>query len=203
MIFDIFPTRVGVWHLVFDADFDTRIADELRDAHARHRTGDQIWDRKPHDIFDGSLPHCAKLALYAREKLAEFVGAQGRVTTITGREIVRTSGVEIMPHVDVDDADVHGAYFPMGEEIDPAVPLLRQINAFGPNGYAVCGADFRSSATETGLLPWEDSRKYWIKPHRGLLVAFDARAVHFQRPYVGPGQFAQALLNIRVERIDG
>ena len=203
MIFDIFPTRVGVWHLDLGVDLDTAIANELRAVHACHRTGEQIWDRKPHDIFDGSLPACALLVDYAREHFAEFVGERGRVAAITGREIVREPGVEIMPHSDADDAHVHGAYFPMGAEIDPSRPLLEQVNAFGPNGYAICGSDFRSAATEAGLLPWEEIRKYWVKPHRGLLVAFDARAVHFQRPHAGPGQFAQALLNVRVERTHG
>ena len=38
-------------------------------------------------------------------------------------------------------------------------------------------------------------------------VAFDARAVHFQKPYTGDplmdDSFVQVLLNIKVERIDG
>jgi hypothetical protein len=52
-------------------------------------------------------------------------------------------------------------------------------------------------------MPWETHAKYWIRPHRGLLVAFDARAVHFQKPYMGELPFMQVLLNIKVERLDG
>ena len=31
----------------------------------------------------------------------------------------------------------------------------------------------------------------------------DARAVHFQKPYMGEAPFLQVLLNIKVERLDG
>jgi hypothetical protein len=34
-------------------------------------------------------------------------------------------------------------------------------------------------------------------------VAFDASAVHFQKPYTGEVPFMQVLLNIKVERLNG
>lgn len=48
-------------------------------------------------------------------------------------------------------------------------------------------------------MPWETHRKFWVKPMRGLLVAFDARAVHFQKPFLGHGVFVQALINVKIK----
>jgi hypothetical protein len=50
-------------------------------------------------------------------------------------------------------------------------------------------------------MPWEFPSKFWIQPHRGLLIAFDARAIHFQKPYFGEQPFMNILFNIKVERI--
>lgn len=199
MIFDLFPMRVGFWNLGLGPDFDAGLREELLGVHQGHTTGPEIWDRKPHDIFSGSLPRCAVLADRARTAMAEFVGAADYIDRIDGREIVRGHGVEIMPHSDADYGHIHCAYFPQGEEIDPAIDLHQQVNRYGENGYAVCSTDFRTPGPMSPLMPWETHRKYWVKPMRGLLVAFDARAVHFQKPYLGNGVFVQALINVSIK----
>lgn len=199
MIFDLFPVRVGFWDLALGSDFDSALREELLAAHKRYSTGPEIWERKPHDIFDGSLMHCAVLADHARAALAEFVGAESLIDGIDGREIVRGHGMEIMPHSDADYAHIHCAYFPQGDEIDPSIALPDQVNRYGPNGYVVCSHDFRTPGSSAPLLPWESPRKFWLRPMRGLLVAFDARSVHFQKPYLGDGLFVQALINVRIK----
>jgi hypothetical protein len=131
--------------------------------------------------------------------LAEFVGADDLIEGVYGREIVRGHGVEIMPHSDADYAHIHCAYFPQGDEIDPSIALPDQVNRYGSNGYAVCASDFRTPGASSPLMPWESHRKFWVRPMRGLLVAFDGRSVHFQKPYLGDGLFVQALLNVRIK----
>lgn len=199
MILDLFPMRVGLWNLGLGSAFDAALRDELLDVHQRHTTGPEIWDRKAHDIFDGSLPHCTVLADRARAALSEFVGADGLIYRMDGREIVRGHGVEIMPHSDADYAHIHCAYFPQGGELDPDADLREQVNQYGENGYAVCSTEFRTPGSLSPLMPWEMHRKYWVKPMRGLLVAFDARAIHFQKPYMGDGVFVQALINVSIK----
>ena len=150
-------------------------------------------------------------AMLAREALPmlqkDFIGPKGRITSLQGREVVRTRGVEIMPHSDEDECHLQAVYFPNGPELDSGQSLQSQVNQYGPNAFAICNPDWRSSGFGKRLMPWEQHAKYWIKPHRGLLVAFDARAVHFQKPYPGDplrdDPFVQVLLNIKVERIDG
>jgi hypothetical protein len=116
---------------------------------------------------------------------------------------VRFAGVEIMPHSDEDECHLQAVYFPNGPELDLSQDLQQQVNQYGPNAFAICNPDWRSSGFGKCLMPWETHAKYWVRPHRGLLVAFDARAVHFQKPYMGEVPFMQVLLNIKVERIDG
>lgn len=199
MILDLFSTRVGFWNLALGQEFDFRLRDELLETYQRNTTGPDIWDRKHHDIFDGSLPNCAVLANKARAVLAEFVGGDDFIDGIDGVEIVRGHGVEIMPHADADYGHIHCAYFPQGDELDLCVDLDRQVNQYGENGYAVCATDFRTPGSSSPLMPWETHRKFWVKPMRGLLVAFDARAVHFQKPFLGHGVFVQALINVKIK----
>jgi hypothetical protein len=199
MILDLFPMRIGFWNLGLGREFDAALRDELLGVHQRHTTGPEIWDRMQHNIFDGSQPYCTVLADRARASLAEFVGADDLIDRVDGREIVRSHGVEIMPHSDADYAHIHCAYFPQGGELDPDADLRKQVNHYGENGYAVCSTDFRTPGSLSPLMPWEMHRKYWIKPMRGLLVAFDARAVHFQKPYLGYGVFVQALINVSIK----
>ncbi len=199
MILDLFPMRVGFWNLGFGPEFDAALRDELLDVHRRYTTGPEIWDRKPHDIFDGSLPYCTVLANRARVALSEFVDADGLIDRLDGREIVRGHGVEIMPHSDADYGCIHCAYFPQGGELDADADLGEQVNQYSENGYAVCATDFRTPGSRSPLMPWETHRKYWIKPMRGLLVAFDARAIHFQKPYLGDSVFVQALINVSIK----
>jgi len=200
MILDIFPTRIGIWHFDFGPDFDASMANQLKAAHTANSTGGEIWNRKGHNIFDGSIPECLVVKDRAIEAIQEFIGNDARVASMNGVEIVREHGVEIMPHSDADFAHIHGAYFPMGPEIDLSVSIEEQANQYGNNGYAICAGDFRTPGGHSPLMPWEKPRKYWIKPHRGLFVAFDGRAVHFQKPNLTGSPFVQLLLNFNVEK---
>ena len=208
MKLELFPTTAGIWALNLGGSFDHFLCKELLRLHKQMKTGAEIWDRKPHDIFDGSVRLATMLAREALPVLQmDFIGPKGLITSLQGREVVRTRGVEIMPHSDEDECDLQAVYFPNGPEFDPGECLQSQVNQFGPNAFAICNPDWRSSGFGKRLMPWEQHAKYWIKPHRGLLVAFDARAVHFQKPYPGDpirdDPFVQVLLNIKVERIDG
>lgn len=205
MRLDLFPTAAGIWSLGLDARFDRALYDALLRVHGDMKTdGGEIWDRIAHDVFDGSVPEATRLAQAALPVLqAEFVGPAGRIFHLQGREVVRSKGCEIMPHSDEDECHLQAVYFPNGPELDPSRGLLEQVNVYGPNGFAICNPDWRSSGFGKYLMPWESHAKFWIKPHRGLLVAFDARAVHFQKPYQGDTPFMQVLLNIKVERTHG
>ena len=203
MILNLFPTHAGVWSLGLDPSFDQRLYESLLRVHAVMKAGEEIWHRQKHDIFDGSVPIANELFRYAMPKIAEFIGPNGHVISCQGREVVRNRGVEIMPHSDEDECHLQAVYFPNGTELDPLRDLQRQVNQYGPNAFAICNPDWRSSGFGKCLMPWETHAKFWIKPHRGLLVAFDARAVHFQKPYMGDVPFMQVLLNIKVARHDG
>jgi hypothetical protein len=208
MRLELFPTMAGVWALNLGPQFDRSLCLELLRIHSGMKTGGEIWDRKTHDIFDGSVSLATMLAREALPVLQrDFIGPKGRITSLQGREVVRTHGVEIMPHSDEDECDLQAVYFPNGSELDSGRGLHSQVNQYGPNAFAICNPDWRSSGFGKRLMPWEQNAKFWIKPHRGLLVAFDARAVHFQKPYPGDllreDPFVQVLLNIKVERING
>ena len=205
MRLNLFPTAVGLWTLNNPSSFDECLYLDLLKVHGAMKTAaGEIWDRHPHDVFDGSVPSATQLASMAIPILQrDFVGPQGRITHLQGREVVRVAGVEIMPHSDEDECHLQAVYFPNGPELDPSEDLLEQVNQYGPNAFAICNPDWRSSGFGKCLMPWENHAKYWIRPHRGLLVAFDARAVHFQKPYTGEVPFMQVLLNIKVERLNG
>lgn len=208
MRLELFPTMAGIWTLSLGDSFDLLFSKELLQLHKDMKTGDEIWDRRSHDIFDGSVSSATTLAREALPLLQrDFIGPKGRITSLQGREVVRTRGVEIMPHSDENECHLQAVYFPNGPELDAGLSLQSQVNQYGPNAFAICNPDWRSSGFGKCLMPWEQHAKYWIKPHRGLLVAFDARAVHFQKPYPGDllrdDPFVQVLLNIKVERIDG
>ena len=208
MKLELFPTMAGIWALNLGDRFDLLLCKELLRLHEHMKTGAEIWDRRPHDIFDGSVSLASMLAREALPVLQkDFIGPKGRITSLQGREVVRTRGVEIMPHSDEDECHLQAVYFPNGPELDPGQGLQSQVNQYGPNAFAICNPDWRSSGFGKRLMPWEQNAKYWIKPHRGLLVAFDARAVHFQKPYLGDSlvdaPFVQVLLNIKVERLNG
>ena len=205
MRLELFPTMAGIWSLGTEPAFDQRLYDDLLAVHARMKThGAEIWHRKHHDIFDGALSSANQLAGHALTVIQhEFVGPQGRITHLQGREVVRTTGTEIMPHADEDECHLQAVYFPNGPELDPMRDVQEQVNQYGSNAFAICNPDWRSSGFGKCLMPWETHAKYWIRPHRGLLVAFDARAVHFQKPYMGDKPFMQVLLNIKVEKIHG
>jgi len=208
MRLELFPTMAGIWALNLGTEFDRSLCVDLVQVHSDMNTGGEIWDRKPHDIFDGSVSLASMLASEALLVLQrDFIGPKGRIIHLQGREVVRTCGVEIMPHSDEDECDLQAVYFPNGPELDPGQSLHSQVNQYGPNAFAICNPDWRSSGFGKRLMPWEQNAKYWIKPHRGLLVAFDARAVHFQKPYPGDSlldaPFVQVLLNIKVERLNG
>ena len=205
MRLNLFPTAVGLWVLNTPSSFDQCLYQDLLKVHGAMKTeAGEIWDRHPHDVFDGAVPSATQLASMAIPILQrDFVGPQGRITHLQGREVVRVAGVEIMPHSDEDECHLQAVYFPNGPELDPSEDLLEQGNQYGPNAFAICNPDWRSSGFGKCLMPWENHAKYWIRPHRGLLVAFDARAVHFQKPYTGEVPFMQLLLNIKVERLNG
>lgn len=205
MRLNLFPTAIGIWNLNTSAKFDQSLYQDLIRVHEKMKTGlGEIWDRHPHDIFDGSVPSASQLARVALPILQrDFVGLRGQITYLQGREVVRTTGIEIMPHSDEDECHLQAVYFPNGPELDPSEDLLEQVNQYGSNAFAICNPDWRSSGFGKSLMPWENHAKYWIRPHRGLLVAFDARAVHFQKPYTGEVPFMQLLLNIKVERLNG
>ncbi len=201
MILDLFPLKTGIWSLGMDAVFDQGLYEELLQLNACMQTGDQIWERKDHNIFDGHSPRCQTLQAAVLSKVQELLGPNGRVAHVQGREVVRASGVEIMPHNDEDECDVQAVYFPLGPELDDDLSLMPQVNQFAPNGFAICNPAWRSSGFAGLLMPWESPSKFWIKPHRGLLIAFDARAIHFQKPYFGGQPFMNILFNIKLERI--
>ena len=204
MNLDLFPTAVGIWNLDLGAQFDADLYEALMRVNDDARTGTEIWDRQSHDIFDGSVPQASCLADATLPVLQrEFVGPRGQITHLQGREVVRHNGVEIMPHTDEDECHMQAVYFPNGAEFDASLSFSSQVNQYGPNGFAICNPDWRSSGFGKYLMPWEASPKFWIKPHRGLLVAFDARTVHFQKPYDGEQPFMNILLNIKVERLNG
>ncbi|MFM7008303.1 MAG: hypothetical protein ACKO0Z_03100 [Betaproteobacteria bacterium] len=201
----LFPTLVGIWSLGTEPAFDQRLYDDLLVVHSRMKTdGSEIWSRQAHDVFNGTLESANQLANMALPWIQrEFVGNCGRITQLQGREVVRSNGMEIMPHSDEDECHLQAVYFPNGPELDSFQDFQTQVNQYGPNAFAICNPDWRSSGFGKCLMPWETHAKFWIKPHRGLLVAFDARAVHFQKPYMGNVPFMQVLLNMKVERIDG
>lgn len=203
MRLDLFPLAVGVYDLGLSADFDRALYDDLLSVYGAMRLGEEIWNRQRHDIFDGSVPRATALARAAMPRIADFIGPHGRATSLQGREVVRERGVEIMPHADEDECHLQGVYFPVGPEIDRGSELLAQINRYGPNGFAICNPDWRASGFGSMRMPWESGSKFWIAPHRGLLVVFDSRAVHFQKPYHGDTPFMQVLLNVKVERVNG
>lgn len=117
MILDLFPLKTGIWALGMDAVFDQGLYEELLQLNARMQTGDQIWERKDHNIFDGHSPRCQTLQAAVLSKVQELLGPNGRVVHVQGREVVRVSGVEIMPHNDEDECDVQAVYFPFGPEL--------------------------------------------------------------------------------------
>jgi len=196
---------VGIWSLATEPEFDQKLYDDLLAVHASMKTeGGEIWSRQTHNIFDGTIASANQLAGNALTLIQrEFIGPSGRISYLQGREVVRYSGTEIMPHSDEDECHLQAVYFPNGPEIDPLLDLQEQVNQYGPNGFAICNPDWRSSGFGKCLMPWETHAKYWIEPHRGLLVAFDARAVHFQKPYMGEEPFMQVLLNIKVDKLNG
>ena len=201
----LFPTMVGIWSLGTEPEFDQKLYNDLLAVHASMKTeGGEIWNRQAHNIFDGTITSAKQLAGNALTLIQrEFIGPSGRITQLQGREVVRYSGTEIMPHSDEDECHLQAVYFPNGPELDPLIDLQEQVNQYGPNAFAICNPDWRSSGFGKCLMPWETHAKYWIKPHRGLLVAFDARGVHFQKPYIGEEPFMQVLLNIKVEKLNG
>lgn len=205
MRLNLFPTAVGLWSLNTDPTFDLLLYQALLQVHGAMKTdAGEIWGRHPHNIFDGSVPTASQLARMALPVLQrDFVGPCGRITHLKGREVVRTAGLEIMPHSDEDECHLQAVYFPNGPELEPSKDLQEQVNRYGANAFAICNPDWRSSGFGKCLMPWETHAKYWIQPHRGLLVAFDARAVHFQKTYMGDAPFMQVLLNIKVERHNG
>jgi hypothetical protein len=202
MNLQLFPVNAGIWDLGTTPEFDAALYGELLRVNQDMRTGAEIWDRRSHNIFDGSLPEADRLkALVMPVIQSEFIGPNGRVASMQGREVVRYHGTEIMPHCDEDECHLQAVYFPCGAEIDAKIPLLPQINSYGDNAFAICNPDWRSSGFGGYRMPWEHYAKFWVKPHRGLLIAFDARAVHFQKPYLGDKPFMQILFNIKVETI--
>lgn len=205
MRLELFPTKVGMWSLDTGPEFDQKLYDDLMTVYASMKTeGGEVWNRQAHNIFDGTIVSAKQLAGNALTLIQrEFIGPSGRITHLQGREVVRYAGTEIMPHSDEDECHLQAVYFPNGPELDPLLDLQEQVNQYGPNAFAICNPDWRSSGFGKCLMPWETHAKYWIKPHRGLLVAFDARAVHFQKPYMGEEPFMQVLLNIKVEKLNG
>lgn len=204
MKLDLFPTNVGIWDVALGAVFDKALYEALLKVNANMQTGEHIWERQSHNIFDGGVQEASRLAEAVIPLVQkDFIGSQGRIVSVQGREVVRSKGVEIMPHSDEDECHLQAVYFPFGPELQASQEFFGQVNVFGPNGFAICNPDWRSSGFGKYLMPWESASKFWIKPHRGLLIAFDARAVHFQKPYDGEQPFMNILLNIKVERING
>jgi hypothetical protein len=205
MRLNLFPTVVGAWSLGRKPETDRALYNDLMQTyHQMKSDGGEIWNRNSHNIFDGSVPSASDLLSCAIPIIQrDLIGPNGRVSNLQGREVVRFNGTEIMPHSDEDECHMQAVYFPNGPELESGKPLLKQINVYGKNGFAICNPDWRSSGFGKKLMPWEECSKFWIKPHRGLLIAFDARAVHFQKPYTGEVPFMQILINISVENANG
>lgn len=200
MNLNLFPTSCGIWDVGTTQESDTALYDALLNINRGFHLGEQIWDRVSHNIFDGSVPEATELSCKVLPLLQEMIGENAEVTHLQGREVVRRSGVEIQPHNDEDECHMQAVYFPNGPELDKSASLIEQVNQFDENCFAICNPNWRASGFAGYTMPWEQPSKFWVKPHRGLLVAFDARAIHFHKPYNGSGLFMQVLFNITLRK---
>ncbi len=85
MILNLFPTHAGVWSLGLPPSFDQALYESLLKVHAEMKAGEEIWHRRDHDIFDGSVPLANELVLLVMPKISEFIGPNGRVISFQGR----------------------------------------------------------------------------------------------------------------------
>ena len=77
MILDLFPLKAGIWSLGMDAAFDQGLYEELLQLNARMQTGDQIWERKEHNIFDGHSSRCQALQTAVLSKVQSCLARAG------------------------------------------------------------------------------------------------------------------------------
>ena len=98
MRLNLFPTVVGLWTLNTPAIFDQCLYQDLIKVHGAMRTGPgEIWDRHPHDIFDGTVPSATQLARMALPVLQrDFVGSHGRIKVGQGKGDKRPSIFDVM-----------------------------------------------------------------------------------------------------------
>ena len=82
MILDLFPLKTGIWSLGMDAAFDQGLYEELLQLNARMQTGDQIWEREDHNIFERHSPRCQTLQTAVLSKVQELLGPSGRVVHV-------------------------------------------------------------------------------------------------------------------------
>lgn len=207
MRLDLFAWPVGVWASGFNADSDARLYEGLMDLWREVRTGPEVWDRKPHDIFTDKADLCADLKELVTACAREFMAGKGEVASVTGRVVVREKGQEILTHTDQGFSHIHGVYFPLGAELAPEAVnhLSGPVYQFGKNGLGLSNnANFvTNNGGQAPRMPWEAPRTFWIAPHRGLLVLHDARMVHQQRPSNFDGLFMNVSLNIQVRATHG
>lgn len=198
MIADLWPTRCGIWVAPFDGATLDAMEKEAFACHAKYSTGPEIWDRVPHNIFDEPSENMQKIKSLFIEKVGEMVGGPFHIAECAGREIIRENGREILPHADRDEGDLSAHIFLSGEPVSELSPnALREINQLGDNAFSLC------DPTHLGMdrrLPWEGYYNFWVKPRRGLFVIYPSRLLHFQRPYVGEGRFAQITMFIRFKK---
>jgi len=199
MKLNLFPIVFGLWNLNRSQEDDTRLCKELTDIHNKHQIGSEIWERTPHNIFDGSNEECNLLYKQSIPLLSEMLSGKQEFLPFKGIEVFRSKGVEIMPHTDsAEPCHLQAVYFPQGDEIDININLMTQMNKYCENGFAICSPNWHVPTVKQPT-PWEKADKYWFKPHRGLLIVFDSRAVHFQKPYMGEGEFIQVIYHLNIK----
>ena len=207
MRFDLFAWPVGVWASGFNAEQDARLYDGLLSLWREVRTGPEVWDRRPHNIFEDCGDLCVGLRDLAVSCATEFMAGKGRVASLSGRVVVREKGQEILTHTDQGFSHIHGVYYPLGPSLEQWPPLGPDNPVFrlAKNGLGLSNnANFVTNNGGTAQrMPWESPRTFWIAPHRGLLVLHDARMVHQQRASDYHGLFMNISLNILVETTSG
>lgn len=194
---NLWPILCGLEVAPFDREYLDRLRAAMLSTHDKHSTGLQIWDRKAHNIFADPTDDLLTLKTYALDAVSRMAGHSVLINAVEGRELVRKSGQEILPHTDRDEGDITAQFFLDGEDPLGMMPdaLWGASNQFGPNVFSLCDPALHGSEKR---LPWEGNYNVWLAPFRGLFILYPSRLPHYQRPYEGDGQFVQVLINMKV-----
>ncbi len=194
---NLWPSLCAVDLAPFDAAYLGRLRNEMLNVHSRYSTGPQIWDRKRHNICEFPSDDLLALKAYAIDALERMVGYTVLIGSVEGRELVRSSGQEILPHTDRDEGDITAQFFLDGEDpcgLDEDA-FWSKCNEFGSNVFSLCDPSLHGAERR---LPWEGNYNVWLAPFKGLFVMYPSRLPHYQRPYEGAGKFVQVLINMKV-----